>query len=99
MEIVKFLFMVDLGVYLWYYISIETKIKERGKEKMRKSYKGLCEALKTAENIIYSNEGLSWEYLIRIFINDQIIEPYYIEVTDTLIAGRVSLRSEVSENE
>ena len=66
---------------------------------MRKSYKGLCEALKTAENIIYSNEGLNWEYLIRIFINDPIIEPYYIEVTDTLIAGRASLRNEVSENE
>ena len=62
---------------------------------MRKSYKGLCEALKTAENIIYSNEGLSFEQLIRIFINDPIIEPYYIEVTDILIAGRASLRSEV----
>lgn len=66
---------------------------------MIKSYKGLCEALNTAENIIYANEGLSWDYLIRIFINDPIIEPYYIEVTDTLLAGRVSLRSEVSENE
>lgn len=66
---------------------------------MIKSYKGLYEALNTAENIIYSNKGLSWEYLIRILINDPIIEPYYTEVTDTLLAGRVSLRSEVSENE
>ena len=66
---------------------------------MRKSYKGLCEALKTAENIICANKGLNWLDLICILSNDPIIEPYYIEVTDTLIAGRSSLRSEVNENE
>ena len=39
MEIVKILFMVELGVYLWYYISIETKKtnkENRGKEKWEK---------------------------------------------------------------
>ena len=66
---------------------------------MRKSYKGLCEALKTAENIIYANKGLNWLDFICIFSNDPIIEPYYIEVTDTLLAGRDSLRNEVNKNE
>ena len=61
---------------------------------MRKSYKGLFEALKTAENIINQNLGLEWDYFLNIFKNDPIIEPYYFEVSDTLIAGRNSLRWE-----
>ena len=89
--------MVDYGVYLWYYISIETK-KQRNKKmevnKMRKSYKCLCEALKTAENIINQNLGLDWDDFLNIFKNDPIIDPYYFEVCDILLAGRETLRWE-----
>ena len=61
---------------------------------MRKSYKGLFEALKTAENIINQNLGLEWYYFLDIFKNDPIIEPYYFVVCDILIAGRNSYRWE-----
>ena len=61
---------------------------------MRKSYKGLCEALKTAENIINKNLGLDWNEFVDIFRNDPIIEPYYFEVSDILLAGRNTLRWE-----
>ena len=61
---------------------------------MRKSYKCLCEALKTAENIINQNLGLEWDNFIDIFRNDPIIQPYYFEVCDILLAGRNSLRCE-----
>ena len=61
---------------------------------MRKSYKGLFEALKTAENIINQNLGLEWVYFLDIFKNDPIIEPYYFVVCDILIAGRNSCRWE-----
>lgn len=61
---------------------------------MIKTYQGLRNALKTAENIIYANIGLNWESLCRIFNDDLIIEPYYFEVTDILWAGRTSLRWE-----
>lgn len=61
---------------------------------MRKSYKGLCEALKTAENIINQNLGLEWDNFVDIFHNDPIIEPYYFVVCDILIAGRNTLRWE-----
>ena len=64
---------------------------------MRKSYKGLCEALKTAENIINKNLGLEWGYFLNIFKNDPIIEPYYYDVCDILLAGRNSLRYEKNE--
>ena len=36
MEIVKFLFIVDLGVYLWYYLSIETRKQIIKKSEVRK---------------------------------------------------------------
>ena len=61
---------------------------------MRKSYKGLCDALKTAENIINKNLGLEWDDFLKIFENDPIIQPYYFDVCDTLLAGRNSLRWE-----
>ena len=61
---------------------------------MRKSYKGLVNAMRTSQHIIESNIGLDWESLCHIFINDPIIEPYYFEVTDLLHAGRTSLRFE-----
>ena len=89
--------MVDLGVYLWYYISIETRKqinKKMGERKMRKSYKGLCKALKTAENIIIQNLGLEWDDFVDIFKDDQIIYPYYFEVCEILLAGRNTLRYE-----
>ena len=61
---------------------------------MRKNYKGLCEALKTAENIINQNLGLEWDEFIDIFQNDPIIQPYYFVVCDILLAGRNTLRWE-----
>jgi len=61
---------------------------------MRKSYKGLCEALKTAENIVNQNLGLDWDNFLDIFENDPIIQPYYFEVCDILLAGREILRWE-----
>ena len=61
---------------------------------MRKSYKGLFEALKTAENIINQNLGLEWDYFLNIFKNDPIIKPYYFDVCDILISGRNSYRWE-----
>lgn len=61
---------------------------------MRKSYKGLCEALNTAENIIYQNLGLEFDEVIDIFYNDPIIQPYYFDVCDILLAGINSLRFE-----
>lgn len=61
---------------------------------MRKSYKGLLDAMITAENIIESNLGLSWGKLLIIFVNDPIIEPYYEEVVKLISAGRSSLRWE-----
>ena len=61
---------------------------------MRKSYKGLCDALNTAENIINQNLGLEWDYFIDIFRNDPIIQPYYFDVFDILLAGRNTLRWE-----
>lgn len=61
---------------------------------MRKSYKGLCEALNTAENIIYQNLGLEFDEVIDIFYNDPIIQPYCFDVCDILLAGRDSLRFE-----
>ena len=61
---------------------------------MRKSYKGLFEALKTAENIINQNLGLEWDEFIDIFQNDPIIEPYYFDVCDILLSGRNTLRWE-----
>ena len=61
---------------------------------MRKSYKGLFEALKTAENIINQNLGLEWDYFLDIFCKDPIIKPYYYDVSDILIAGRNTLRWE-----
>ena len=61
---------------------------------MRKSYKGLCEALKTAENIINQNLGLDWDYFLNIFEYDPIIQPYYFDVCDILLAGRNTLRYE-----
>ena len=64
------------------------------KEKRRKSYKGLCEALKTAENIVNQNLGLEWDNFLDIFRNDPIIQPYYFDVCDILLAGRNSLRWE-----
>ena len=89
--------MVDLGVYLWYYRSIETRkqiIKKSEVRKMRKSYKGLCEALETANNIIIQNLGLDWDEFVDIFHNDPIIQPYYFDVCDILLAGRNTLRYE-----
>lgn len=64
---------------------------------MRKSYKGLCEALKTAENIINQNLGLKWDDFLNIFENDPIIEPYYFDVCDILLSGRETLRWEKNE--
>ena len=64
---------------------------------MRKSYKGLFEALKTAENIINQNLGLKWDDFLDIFENDPIIEPYYFDVCDILLAGRETLRWEKNE--
>ena len=64
---------------------------------MRKSYKGLFEALKTAENIINQNLGLEWDNFVDIFHNDPIISPYYFEVCEILLAGRNSLRYEKNE--
>ena len=61
---------------------------------MRKSYKGLCEALKTAENIVNQDLGLEWDNFLDIFRNDPIIQPYYFDVCDILLAGRNSLRWE-----
>ena len=61
---------------------------------MRKSYKGLCEALKTAENIINQNLGLEWGEFLDIFEDDPIIQPYYFDVCDILLAGRETLRWE-----
>ena len=61
---------------------------------MRKSYKGLCEALKTAENIVNQNLGLEWDNFLDIFENDPIIQPYYFDVCDILLAGRNMLRWE-----
>lgn len=61
---------------------------------MRKSYKGLCEALKTAENIVNQNLGLEWDNFVDIFCKDPIIEPYYCDICDILLAGRNTLRWE-----
>ena len=61
---------------------------------MIKSYKGLCEALNTAENIINQNLGLEWDEFIDIFHNDPIIQPYYFDVCGILLAGRNTLRWE-----
>lgn len=61
---------------------------------MKKSYKGLCDALKTAENIINQNLGLEWDEFTFIFHNDPIIQPYYFDVCDILLAGRNTLRWE-----
>lgn len=61
---------------------------------MRKSYKGLANALKTAENIINQNLGLEWGEFVNIFKEDPIIEHYYFDVCDILIAGRNCLRWE-----
>lgn len=61
---------------------------------MRKSYKGLCEALKTAENIINQNLGLEWDEFLNIFEYDPIIYPYYFDVCDILLAGRNTVRFE-----
>ena len=61
---------------------------------MRKSYKGLCEALKTARNIVNKNLGLEWANFLDIFYNDPIIQPYYFDVCDILLAGRNTLRWE-----
>lgn len=61
---------------------------------MIKTYRGLNNALQTAENIIQANLGLKWNELLTIFSNDPIIEPYYSEVTDIIIYARVSLRYE-----
>lgn len=61
---------------------------------MRKSYKGLCDALKTAENIIIQNLGLDWSDFVDIFKNDPIIQPYYFDVCDILLAGRNTVRFE-----
>ena len=66
---------------------------------MRKSYKGLSNALKTAENIIKSNKGIKWNELVNIFINDPFITDYYWEVIDILLSGRNSLRFEGKEND
>lgn len=63
---------------------------------MRKSYKGLSNALKTAENIIKSNKGIKWNELVNIFINDPFITDYW-EVIDILLSGRNSLRFEGKE--
>ena len=88
--------MVDLGVYLWYYISIETRkqIKKSEVRKMRKSYKRIYDALKTAENIINQNLGVEWDDFLIIFEDDPIISPYYFDVCDILLAGRNTLRWE-----
>ena len=61
---------------------------------MNKSYRGLNNALRTAENIIESNLGLKWNEFLIIFSNDPIIEPYYVEVTDIIMSARNSLRFE-----
>ena len=61
---------------------------------MRKSYKGLCDALKTAENIINKNLSLDWDDFLIIFKDDPIISPYYCDVCDILLAGRNTLRRE-----
>ena len=61
---------------------------------MRKSYKGLCEALNTAENIIDQNPGLKWIEFVNIFECDPIIQPYFFNVCDILLAGRNTLRWE-----
>ena len=61
---------------------------------MRKSYEGLCEALNTAKNIINQNVGLKWSDFVDIFENDPIIQPYYFDICDILLAGRNSLRWE-----
>ena len=61
---------------------------------MRKSYKGLCEALKASENIINKNLGLEWDYFLNIFKDDPIISPYYFDVCDILLSGRNTLRWE-----
>lgn len=61
---------------------------------MEKTYEGLKEALETAQNIIEANKGLIWGNLLCIFSNDPIIEPYYLEVSNALMAGRISLRYE-----
>ena len=61
---------------------------------MRRSYKGLFVALKTAEYIVKENEGLDWASMVRIFSYDPNIEPYYYEVVDALMSGRSSLRFE-----
>ena len=75
----------------------ETKkqiIKKSEVRKMRKSYKGLYDALKTAENIINQNLGLEWDDFLNIFKDDPIISPYYFNVCDILLAGRNTLRWE-----
>ena len=61
---------------------------------MSKSYKGLYDALKTAESIVNQNLGLKWGEFLDIFENDPIIQPYYFDVCDTLLAGRNILRWE-----
>ena len=61
---------------------------------MRKSYKGLCEALETAKNIINQNLGLEWSGFVDIFKDDPIIQPYYFDVCEILLAGRTTLRWE-----
>lgn len=61
---------------------------------MRKSYKGLCEALETARNIITQNLGVKWDDFVVIFKDDPIIYPYYFEVCEILLAGRNSFRYE-----
>lgn len=55
-----------------------------------KTYEGLANALITAENIIEENLAIEWKDLVNILQNDPIIEPYYYEVIDALIAGRLS---------
>ena len=64
---------------------------------MRKSYKGLYDALKTANNIIIQNIGLDWSEFVDIFKYDPIIQPYFYDVCDILLAGRNSLRYEKNE--
>lgn len=61
---------------------------------MERTYQGLFNALKTAENIIEENVCISWKDLVNILRNNPIIEPYYFEVVFIIIAGRNSLRFE-----
>ena len=59
---------------------------------MTRTYEGLKNAIETAKNIIMGHDGyLEWEDYCKIFCNDPIIELYYYEVTDALIAGRLSV--------